>query len=197
MKKFLSLLMMLALLLSLSVFALAEEKAEIVEYRWSDAESVFKEEFAGQSTKWYIEEVDAALWLPDAFTAAELTAEDRAQDLIDVFTSADNSTYLMLSYSEVENFSVVGMFAVLKDAGNDVQVVSVNDIPAVLLRDREHESLVLMFQTKEGKLFQVVFYPLTDDESFYELVIDSIQPYVEEVENAPVPVNPVSGLISK
>ncbi len=196
MKKFVSLVLMLVLVFSLSSLAFAEEKREVIEYKWADAEPVFKEEFAGDSTKWYIKEVDATIWLPSGFNAEELTAEDLAQDMIGIFASPNGGNFMMLSYSEVENLSVPGLFAVLQDAGQDAYIVSVNDIPAVLLRDPEHDSLVLMFQTRDGKLFQIVFFPL-EDEELYELVIDSIQPYAEEPEDVPAPVNPVSGLISK
>lgn len=198
MKKIFSLFLVVALMLSLSALAFAEEDIdiELVEYNWADAEYVFKQEFAGNSTKWYIEEVDATLWLPSAFVAEELTEEDRANDLIKIFASPNGGNFILLSYSDVENFSVFALYAVMSDAGEDATLVSVNDIPAVLLRDKENSSLVLMFATREEKLFQVVFMPLEDEELF-ELIIDSIQPYVEEVEDAPAPVNPVSGLISK
>ncbi len=198
MKKIFSLFLVVALMLSLSALAFAEEDIdiELVEYNWADAEPVFKQEFAGNSTKWYIEEVDATLWLPSAFVAEELTEEDRANDLIKIFASPNGGNFIILSYSDVENFSVFALYAVMSEAGEDVTLVSVNEIPAVLLRDNENSSLVLMFATREEKLFQVVFMPLEDEELF-ELIIDSIQPYVEEVEDAPAPVNPVSGLISK
>lgn len=196
MKKLVSFLLAIALVFSFSILACAEEQIEIPEYHWADAEPVFKEEFAGRSTQWYIDEVDASMWLPDSFVLEELTAEDQAQGIIRIFGAPDGSNFILMSYSDAENFNVISVYAGMKEAGDDVQLVSVNDIPAVLIRDAENGNLVLLFETREHKAFQVIFIPL-EDEEFFELVIDSIQPYVEDVETAPAPVNPVSGLISK
>ena len=194
MKKLVSLVLVLGLILTLSVFA----SAETTEYNWSSVEDVFNGGLAAQGSFWPLDEVDASFWLPAFFTPAEPTAEDTAAGCIRLFSVEDGLATVLVNYDEADGATLQSFYTYFTQNGSKAELVSVNDVPALLLRDEEHDATVLMYITQEGKLLQFLLLPLSSEE-LYTYVITSIRPNVKEEENAePVaPVNPVSGLISK
>ena len=88
-------------------------------------------------------------------------------------------------------------------SGHNARMISVNDIPAVLMQDAASNSLSVSFQTEEDKMLQFFFYPASDENYavIFDLIISSILPnemlIPETAEPVAAPVNPVSGLISK
>ena len=197
MTKLLSSLLVIFLILSVSSFAFAEDST--VSYSWDSVVGVIAEAFPDSSTYWLVEEVDAVFWLPDAYISQELTAEDQENNAVGCFLSESGNSLIYLTYSD-EGLTLDTYYAALIQSGYDVEKVTVNKIPAVIFRSAENNALFLIYQTQQGKLFQIMFTGYLDENlsAIYDLVISSIQPRVEEVSEEPVSsVNPVSGLISK
>ena len=198
MKKILSLLLSLLLLFSLSATAFAEENP--VEYHWMDTFGQILDTFAGHGNLLRIEEVDALVWLPDIFIPVTLTEEDEQNGTIGIFVMEDSDAFVLFNYSEIPDITLDSLYTYYSQNNHTVEKVSVNNIPAILDRDEENNTLTLTYQTQEGKFFQVIFSPVSDEHfaSLFDLVISSIQPDFEAESAEPaVPTNPVSGLISK
>lgn len=201
MKHFFLSLLVFSILLS-SVFASAEDTPR--QYNWSDYTGIVSSSFADNSKYYLVEDVDAVFWLPDYFSPVDLTEEDIENGGVGSFVSSDGSALVYLSYSDMPELSFNSFYSYFVNMGYDVEYVSVNDIPAILMHDSESNILTLSYQTADGKLFQVLFYPASDENYsvLFDLIISSIRPYSPLVEaSAPAessaPSNPVSGLISK
>ena len=195
MKKIISLLFVLSLVLSLSVFSYGEE---IIEYNWIDVESTAKQSF-GVGNTWEVEEVDASFWLPADFSPLELTAEDLADDCIGFYSVLGSDLYVMLNYTDSQGLTLDSFLSYLQQNNADAYKITINSIPALYLREADKNTALLVFQTQAGKFFQVIFSPL-DAEEMFQFCAISIRPHLEEIVSSTelsVPSNPVSGLISK
>ncbi len=199
MKKTLSLLLSIFLLISLSSAAFAE--GDTPEYNWLAVRNRAHDLFEGHHVFWEIEEVDALMWLPDIFLSLELTEEYRADNVIGFFVVEDSDAFVILTYSEMSGLTLDTLLSSYIQNGHDAKKVSVNGIPAVLDRNTEGNTLTLTYQTQDNMAFQVILSPFLDEHfaDLYNMVIASIQPNVEEEEASEpvVPTNPVSSLISK
>ena len=199
MKKIVSFVLAIVLVLSASVFSFAAADENIIEYNWDSAVDIVVDVFPSSTKMLYVEEVDAYFWLPDAYLLQELTPEDLENNSVGCFLSGSGNSLVYLTYSD-QGITLDTYYAALKQNGYDVEMVSVNDIPAVIFRNAENDAMFLIFQTQEGKIFQFMFTPYLDEglSTIYNLIISSIQPHVEEVPEEPVSSeNPVSKLISK
>ncbi len=200
MRKVFSFVFVLFLLLLLSAFSLAE--GSVTSYNWSDVVGMVQEAFSEDSKYYLIEDVDAVIWLPSYFSSLDLTEEDINNDAVGSFVNASGDALVYLSYSDMDGLSFDSLYNYYSRNNYNVEIVRVNDIPAILLRDEGNNLLSLTYQTRDGKFFQVTFYPVLDQNYslLYQLVISSIRPYSPLVEKSSEPVvssNPVSGLISK
>ena len=163
---------------------------------------LIQEAFPDDSKYYLIEDVDAVIWLPSYFSSLDLTEEDIKNDAVGSFVNTAGDALVYLSYSDMGDLSLDSLYNYYSRNNYNVEMVRVNDIPAMLLRDEANNLLSLTYQTQDGKFFQVTFYPLLDENYavLYQLVISSIRPYSPLVEKSSEPVvsnNPVSGLISK
>ena len=194
MKKIFSLF--LAVLLLGTRISLAFADGEPLEYNWADAQSYVGDSILSDGTFWDIDEVDASFWLPSIFTPVELTDEDRADGTIGFYSGADG--YVLLYYSDYENLTLEIFYNYFIENGYNVELITVNGLPAILQREEDANQLILSLQTQEGKFLQFLFSPLSS-EVIFTPVIASIQPHIEETteEEPVIPTNPVSGLISK
>jgi len=193
MKKYCSLFLVFAILLSLPSISFAETS-----YSWSEAEAMINEIFGDEKTIWSIDEVDASICLPNLFSPNTLTEEDLENGLVYIYSTESDSAFLLMYYTDSEGLTLDSFYSYYIQNGHDVEMIDVNGIPAALLRDVENDALLLIFLTRDGKIFQTIFSPLSM-EAICDLIIPSIRPNVKEEESVEpsVPVNPVSGLISK
>lgn len=197
MKKFVSLLLALIIVLSLGVVSFAD--GEITRYDWSETEPLIEQAFGESGNTWTIEEVNADFWLPSIYSSVELTPEQRADGCIGFYAAEGRNDYVLLNYTDSDGLALDSYLYYFLQNGSDVYMISVNGIPAIYLREPEKNSALLVFQTVEGKFFQLIFSPLAGEEVFQYSII-SIRPHEEQVEEPAepvVPINPVSGLISK
>ena len=203
MKKLLSLLLTVSFILCLSSHAFSDTSE--TEYNWSEVQSVVQEVFSENSKFFLIEEIESSFWTPSFYHIADLSEEEIQDNCIGYLLTEDGSSFILLYYMDMPVDSLDAFFAFYRQNGNNAQMVTVNGIPAILVRDTATDSLSVSFQTQEGKLFQMICYPISD-ESFsiiFDLIIASITPIapvvVEDTSetDAPVPTNPISGLISK
>lgn len=200
MKKCFSVLLFLVFLLLF--FGSASADDALVSYNWSDVVGVIQEVFSDDSSYYLIEDVDAVIWVPSYFYSLDLTEEEIENDGIASFVNSSGDALVYLSYSDMDGISFDSLFNYYSRNNYNVKKVLVNDIPAILMRDEANNILSLSYQTQAGKLFQIMFYPILDENyaALYQLVISSIRPYSPLFEESSEPVvstNPVSGLISK
>ena len=191
--------LMIAVILIFSLCGISFAENEVTAYSWSDAEPLIEQFFEEDGNTWTVEEVNAVLWLPSFFSPVELTPEDIADGTIGFYSTDNGSQYVLLNYADSDGLTLESFFLYFQQNGADIYRISVNDIPAIYLRDHEKNSCVLIYQTQEGKFFQVIFSPLAAEEMFKYSVI-SIRPRPEDSETSTEPaepVNPVSSLISK
>lgn len=204
MKKTISFFLAVVLILILPVFSYADNNRE---YNWSDVNSRLPEILGDNALECQIEEVDALITLPSSYGLVSLSEEDKADGCIGIAVSTENnSEYIMFYYTNADGVNLNGLFAYFSQNGIPAYAVSVNGVPAILQRDETNNFLILTYQTVENQLFQVMFSPLSLEESLFDYIIASIRPHATaELEAAsaeievdpPTPVNPVSGLISK
>ncbi len=198
MKKTLSLLLSLFLLLSLSSAVFADELPS--EFNWENVSRTVQEVFEGHHKFWTFDNVDAVIWLPDIFLPVELTEEDAANDVVGFFVEEESQAYVIFTYSEMSGLDLDALFNYFSQNDHDVKMVTVNGIPAILDRNAESNTFTLTFYTRDNMFFQVIASPIsnTDSVQLYEMVFSSIQPTIkDEAAEQPAPVNPVSSLISK
>ena len=195
MKKFISLLLVVILVLSLSALSYAEE---ITEYTWTDTESIATQTF-GEGNTWDVKEVDASFWLPADFSPVELTADDIADGCVGFYSVLGSNLYVILNYADSQGLTLDTFLYYLQQNSSDVYRLNINGIPALYLREADKNTALLVFQTQAGKFFQVVFSPL-EAEDMFQFTAISIRPHEEEPESSTepvVPTNPVSSLIFK
>ena len=203
MKKVLSLLLTVMLVFSFSSAVFADSGA--TEYNWADVGSAVLDYFGTDGNICKIDEVDALFWVPNYFHIVELTAEDEAENCIGYLVNNDGSAFMLLYYLEMPVPTLDSLMSSYRANGHNTRMVTVNDIPAVYMQDYTSDSVSVSFQTKENKLFQVFFYPASDENYsvIFDLILasflpaDTLIPDEAPAEPVAAPVNPVSGLISK
>ena len=198
MKKIFSLFLIFVLLFSLSAVSFAD--GEEAEYNWGDVVPIISNVFSGDGALWRIKDVEAVMWLPGVFIPADLSEDDAQSECIGFFTTESGSASILLYYVDMDGISLNDLYSYYKQNDIVAEMVSVNGIPAILQKNTDSDMLILTFQTRDGKLFQVLFSPISDENyaKFFDMVISSIQPdVIEEPVETVVPQNPVSGLISK
>ena len=202
MKKLISMLLALVLLLCLPVLSFADASTGV--YRWEEVGNTVLDYFADNTNFAYIEEVDAAMWVPGYFAIADLSEEDIADNCIGYLINADGSAFILLYYMDMPAASLNALLSSYQASGHTAKMITVNDVPAVLMEDSSSNSRSVSYQTQDNKLFQVFFFPASDENYsvIFDLMIASILPRDTEVADetaaeVAAPVNPVSGLISK
>ena len=198
MKKLLSLLLSFLLLLSLSSAVFAEEESNL---SWEGFGSVAGDVLGEDAHFVPIPEVNAKIWIPDYLEPVFLTDEDRANDVIAEFRSFDETQLVRITYFDAPGFTLGDYKQVLEDNGIQGVLIEVNGIPVLFYFDAESDMMIANYITTDNFLLQIFFYPYSDETSFFlhEVILSSIQPDTGEdvSKEAVVPVNPVSGLISK
>lgn len=195
MKKFLSLIIALVFVFSLSAVASAE-----LNYKWVDVQNAVQQSFGTTGKVYPIEEVNATIWLPDEYTSVDPAEAGVGDGCIGFYVLGGNA-YVLINYSDSEGLDLDGYYNEALQNGAAVEKILVNDIPAVEQDNVEDDSYLLMFHTRDDKLLQVIFSPLSNPVNGF--IMSSIQPTDVAEETAEVaaepaaPVNPVSGLISK
>ena len=204
MKKTISFFLAVVLVLILPVFSYAVDTRE---YNWSDVNSRLPETLGDNALVCQIEEVDALITLPSSYALVALSEEDKADGCIGIAVSTENnSEYIMFYYTNADGITLNGLYAYFSQNGISADAIAVNGVPAILQRDEANNFLILTYLTVENQLFQIIFSPLSLEESLFEYIIASVRPHAaaelnvepaESVADVPTPVNPVSGLISK
>ena len=196
MKKFLSFIIAIVLIFSLSAIASAE-----LNYRWIDVQDIVHQSFGSSGKVYPIDEVNATIWLPDEYISVDPAEAGMGDSCVGFYVLGGN-VYVLINYADSEGLDLNGYYYEALQKGAAVQRILVNDIPAIEQDNIADDSYLLMFQTRDNKLLQVIFSPLSNPVN--GLIMSSIQPTdvaEETVEEAPAepvaPVNPVSGLISK
>ena len=195
MKKFFFLLLALVLVFSLSSTASAE-----LNYKWVDVQNAVQQTFGGTGKFYPIEEVSATIWLPDEYTSVDPAEAGMGDGCVGFYVLGENA-YVLINYTDSEGLNLDGYYNEALQKGADVGKILVNDIPAIEQDNVAEDSFLLLFHTRDDKLLQVIFSPLSNPVNGF--IMSSIQPTDVAEETAEVaaepaaPVNPVSGLISK
>lgn len=196
MKKFVSCFLIIVFIVSLPVFSFSDWDS--AEFNWSSVENIVNQTFPGEINFYSIPEVDVSFWLPSSFASVELSSQDIQSNCIGSFITGPEDSFVSFYYTDSNGLTLDNLYNSMLAMNRTVKKISVNNIPAILQRDDDNGILFLVFQTFEGKFFEVAFFP-DYAEVLFDLVIASIRPNVEEVSNTEpvISVNPVSGLISK
>ena len=195
MKKYLSLILALVFVFSLSAAASAE-----LNYKWVDVQNAVQQTFGGTGTFYPIEEVNATIWLPDEYTSVDPAEAGMGDGCVGFYVLGGNA-YVLINYTDSEGLDLNGYYNEALQKGADVGKVLVNDIPAIEQDNLAEDSFLLMFHTRDDKLLQFIFSPLSNPVNGF--IMSSIQPTdvaeetVEVAAEPATPVNPVSSLISK
>ena len=172
MKKFVSILISLAMLLALPC-ALAEEVPAI---NWEDADI----ESSGIEGSFYtFDEVALMVWVPDVFENLEVTEEDD-ETMIGKFEIADGSAGIYVQYIEgYENASMEDLISGLEAGGAvDIERCTLNGLDAISYSLPDYDAVYVALMTDAGNCVQFVMMPVSDEgfEAIAMLVTASIQP---------------------
>ncbi len=186
MKKILAFVMVLCILSSIQVSALAAKQVkksnDKTEYLWSDVKDAVKE--SGVSGRFVtFDEVALTFWLPDELKDV-LEEEDKKEGYIGIYLTDDGEGYVDVTYekSEWDTLEKMRDYYIAEQV-DGVELVTINGMDALeyLLKDEENNALYWCeaFLTDAGNLVTVSVYPVTDDEDSQYLVftiVSSIQP---------------------
>ncbi len=197
-KRILPIFLVVIILFSLSPCSFASDTDK---YDWLAVKDHITDLFGTSALDGYVDEVDADFCLPDFFSPVALTDQDIADGYIGFLVSNDRESYVLFNYTDMAGSSLSSLHDYYVQNGYNAEMISVNGIPALLQRDFNNNVLLLNYQTQENRLFQLIFSPLSAEETLYNYIIASIRPHADEKgaseSEVAVSVNPVSGLISK
>jgi hypothetical protein len=199
MKKWIAILLSLAVLVSLPSAAAAEEGNES-ELRWEDYGPAVEEAFGDEAHFVVIDEVDTKVWIPDSLSRQTLEKEDLEAKAVACFSTADEEFVVYMTYMDVKNMPMEVFQKLLKsEDGTESETAVINDIPCLLFYDKGGDVMVANYFTADGYIFQIMFSPMEDDTfaSLAMIILSSVQPNVAEVEAKKTPVNPVGDLVIK
>lgn len=158
MKKFLVILMTLALLLMLTV-ASAESVHAI---NWADVNV----ESTGIAGTWYtFDNVALKIWVPDIFQNMDLTAEEAEQGIFGKFAPADQTAVIFASYHQgQEGATMDDLISTIKGNGvKDAERVLLNGLDAVTYSMPEGDAMYVTFVTESGNYVLFTFAPASDE----------------------------------
>ena len=176
MKKFFAILFTAMMLVVGTAFA----EEEIVELNWADFESQVLEADWGGSIVAY-EDLGVQFYVPDVFSEGEMTEEDVADDMIDYYTTEDESAAIGIFYVEADGVTLEEFAEEATKDGSDVDVAVINGLDAIVYEDIEADAVTVVFATESEDMIVFVFAPASDEEfSAVALVMmASIQPITE------------------
>ena len=196
MKKIISIFLVLFITISLSSVAFAED-----DLSWDFYGPIAEETFGNTAHFVTINEVQATIWIPDYLVSTPLSEEDLAAGALACYMPVDESSMIYISYYDAEGLTLENFQNALSNSGIQADIQIINGIPALVYYDGQNDTFVVTYTTQDGYFLQLMCYPLSDELSsiLFTMVLSSVQPIVEEEEDVVpvVPVNPVSGLISK
>ena len=158
MKKYLVILMTLALLLMLAV-ASAESVPAV---NWADVNV----ESTGIEGSWYtFDNVALQIWVPDVFQNMDLTSEEADQGIIGKFAPADQTAAIYASYYQGQEGSTLDdLISTIKGNGvKDAERVLLNGLDAVTYSMPEADAMYVAFVTESGNIVQFSFMPASDE----------------------------------
>ena len=200
MKKLLSFLFTVALLISLSSAAFAENNEPL---SWEEFKPIAENAFGEDAHFVLLDQVNAKIWIPDYLETVPLTDDDLDNDVIACFMPKDESQLIYITYYDVDGLSIQALKTYIESKGSPAIISEVNGIPVLQYYSSESDSLIAVYETADGYFLQLTFFPLSDELSsfLFTIILSSIQPNFDETlkedEDLVVPVNPVSSLIKK
>ena len=176
MKRVFSVLLILVLITSLSVFAFAAGETTV--FSWEDVEENLAQ--SGLEGRFlFLEKIAMKMWLPNTYILEELTEEDADEGYLAYYITEDGSSEVGILYYDVNGTELDELLVSLrKDGYKDAELIQLNGNSAVCYTNGEEDSVNVVFSTERGYFLQVVIYPISDRESFNiaSLIIYSIQP---------------------
>ena len=198
MKKWIAVLLSLAVLVCFPSSAVAEEEDES-ELRWEDYGPAVEEAFGDEAHFVVVDEVDAKIWIPDSLIRLPLEEEDLNAKAIACFSTADKEYVIYMTYMDIKHMPMESFQKLLKNDGTESETAVINDIPSLLFYDKGGDVMVANYFTADGYIFQIMFSPMEDDTfaSLAMIILSSVQPNMAEGEAKKIPVNPVGDLVKK
>ena len=178
-KQLLSAVLILALLCTVSVCALAEDDiAETTAITWKEVE---KEIEAADLDGEYVffDDVAMKMWIPDGFQPVDLKPEETDSGLIASYTTEDKAARIDVSCPDLEGKNLDELVPALKEEGfSDVEIIDLNGYPMLGYKDEESDSMCAIFAADPGIYLHVMITPYSDSRlgSVANLIVCSLQP---------------------
>ena len=178
MKKIVSIFIALTMLLcAVSAFATEAAPAEVTEVNWSDLQEQGAALIA-QGDFVTLDEISVKFWVPNSFSAVELTDDDRAQGYIAYFVSADQAYAVSVMYVDANGLSLDDYKVNLAEYGaTEMEDVTINGMSALSYVLEETDTACVSFVTEAGYVFEVSGSPKSEEgfAALLSIVMASIQ----------------------
>ena len=179
MKKIVSIFIALTMLLcAVSAFATEAAPAEATEVNWSDLQEQGAALIA-QGDFVTLDEISVKFWVPNSFSAVELTDDDRAQGYIAYFVSADQAYAVSVMYIDANGLSLDDYKVNLAEYGaTEMEDVTINGMSALSYVLEGTDTACVSFATEAGYILEFAGAPKSDEgfAAVLAFIMASIQP---------------------
>lgn len=158
MKKLIALMMAIAMLLTMSCAALADE------INWADYEAAAAE-IDPDGALMQVADYSLAMWVPSIFTEQELTEENIAEGYISVLAPADESAAIIIMKDEGVEADLEAWQQGFIEAGyEDAEVDVINGVQALTYSDKENDMACVLYKIVDSnEVLQFSFAPMSDE----------------------------------
>lgn len=158
MKKLIALMMSIAMLLTMSCAALADE------INWTDYESAAAE-IDPDGALMQVADYNLVMWVPSIFSEQELTEENIADGYISVLSTADESASIIIMKDEGVEADLETWCQGFIEAGyNDAEIDVINGVQALTYSDSESDMACVLYKIEDSnEVLQFSFMPMSDE----------------------------------
>ncbi|MBQ7487309.1 MAG: hypothetical protein IJT77_07435 [Clostridia bacterium] len=175
MKKLISVITVLLLVMSLSA-AFAEE--EVPEINWADYEADVAS--LGYGTNFItFDDVAVKMWMPDIMVQYEVDDESRASGVIDLYGNEDGSAGMVAMLIDGKYDDITELADEISKSSEDVEVAILNGLGVLTYTTPDDpDTRYVAFLVESGEVFMLGLYPMTNEtfETLASCMVASIQP---------------------
>ena len=166
--------------------------AEVTELTWDmmvEANKASDTDILSQGDFVTFDEIACKMWVPSALKQVELTDDDKDAGFIAYFQTDDESAAASVVYADVKGMELEAYAEEIMgiDGVENVELMTVNGLPAVSYDMPENDSTCLSLATEAGYILEFTWSPISDEDyqGIVAIMGASIQPEEEaEAESA-------------